>query len=246
MKMPPRRHALACALFFFAFLPTSQAFAQEKKANPASSSQAQENTQTTPATTERATQPASEPAQEQAAPAQTVSSAPPAHSEENDRLAFMSEEHAPASEAPSTFGLLSRTFGALLLIVGLIFGASWGLKRFGGTRFGAPHEDSPALSVLSTVALGDRRSLSIVKFGSRTLLVGSTQQSITLLAEESTDEVLAESNSPVRSVADMLKQSNSSGETENFAAELSDAHLRLEAGQHNAHWQLSEGGQKAS
>jgi flagellar biosynthetic protein FliO len=245
MNTLPRRFELACALLIFALSFTSQAFAKDEKPNSSAAPRASENTQTTPAAAEPATQSASESVQAEPTPA-----APPTRSEENgeenDRLAFMAEEHAPASEAPSTFGLLSRTFGALLLIVGLIFGASWGLKRYGGARFGALHEDSPALSVLSTVALGDRRSLSIVKFGSRTLLVGSTQQSITLLAEESSDEVLAESNSPMRSVADMLKQSGSGGETENFAAELNDAHLRLEAGQHNAHWQLSEGGQKAS
>lgn len=167
------------------------------------------------------------PAESSPAVTENTSASPPpsGESEDADRLSFMAEpEHAPVkTEAPSAFGLLLRTVGALCLIVGLVFGAGWGLKRFGGTRFAAPRADVPALAVLSTVTLGDRRSLAVVRFGERTLLVGSTAQAITLLAEEEAEEPRETLTPPARSVADMLKQDA----TGSFSEELTLAHGRL-------------------
>jgi flagellar biosynthetic protein FliO len=127
-------------------------------------------------------------------------------------------------QPPSAVGLLLRTVGALLLIVGLIVAAAWGMKRFGGARFGAPKEDAPELAVLNSIALGERRSLAIVRFGQRTLLLGSTAQSITLLAE---------THDPAprfQSVADILNETSSA----TFADELSTASVQ-------ADWKGSEG-----
>ncbi|MEJ7708496.1 MAG: flagellar biosynthetic protein FliO [Pyrinomonadaceae bacterium] len=149
---------------------------------------------------------------------------------ESDRLPFMQDDRAQvssSSEASSgPFGLLARTLGALLLIVGLIFGAGWGLKRYGGPRFGATQQqlDMPALSVISTASLGERRSLAVVKFGERTLLLGSTQQTITLIAEEQNEDG-AVPPLPVRRVADMLNQSHTD---DSFEHQLSGAEERLE------------------
>jgi flagellar biosynthetic protein FliO len=153
---------------------------------------------------------ATQPAQ----PAQTTTSEIPSASPQvtpespvapaNDHLPFMKADET-AVEAPSTGGLLIRTLGALLLIVGLIIGGAWALKRFAGNRFNTKSDEGPALTVLSTVSLGDRRSLSVVRFGDRTLLLGSTQQSITLLSTESPTEI-----APVltRSVAELLKDNS--------------------------------------
>jgi flagellar biogenesis protein FliO len=61
--------------------------------------------------------------------------------------------------------------------------------------------------VLTTVAIGDRRSLTVVRFGERTLLLGSTAQSVTLLASDDDDlPALPEALAP-RSVADALRAS---------------------------------------
>ena len=140
----------------------------------------------------------------------------------DERLPFMDEEQRSANaEAPSTMGLLARTFGALLLIIGLIVAAAYGMRRFGGARFGAPRQDAPELSVLTSVALGDRRSLAVVRFGERTLLVGSTAQAITLLATGLPENEMA--TPPVRSVADILKEDEASS----FAEELSLSSQRL-------------------
>jgi len=61
----------------------------------------------------------------------------PATNENSDRLPFMADTDRESHEAaPSTTGLMLRTLGALLLIIGLIVAAAWGMKRFGGPRFG--------------------------------------------------------------------------------------------------------------
>jgi flagellar biosynthetic protein FliO len=137
---------------------------------------------------------------------------------QDERLTFMTDSaHEQREAAPSTGGLMLRTLGALLLIVGLIVAAAWGMKRFGGARFGKATEDAPNLAVLNSVGLGDKRSIAVVRFGQRTMLIGSTAQSITLLAEEK-DFAFASS---LPSVAEML------GETEaiTFADQLATAEI---------------------
>ena len=130
----------------------------------------------------------------------------------NERLSFMNESQTENREqAPSAIGLLLRTIGALLLIVGLIVAAAWGMKRFGGARFGAPKADAPELAVLNSIGLGERRSLAIVRFGERTLLIGSTPQTVTLIAENTAVTPRAQS------VAEILNEST----TNSFADELS-------------------------
>lgn len=148
----------------------------------------------------------------------------------NDRLAFMAEsERENQNAAPSATGLLFRTLGALLLIIGLIVAAAWGMKRFGGARFGAAREDAPELAILNSVSLGERRSMAIVRFGNRTLLVGSTAQTVTLLAETRNEEVVPR----IQSVAEILSQETST----DFSAELNSATDQLA----EADWQKGEG-----
>jgi flagellar biosynthetic protein FliO len=153
---------------------------------------------------------------EETAPAPASQSSPVDQSD--DRLPFMTESAREEQQAaPSTGGLMLRTLGALLLIVGLIVAAAWGMKRFGGARFGKAVEDAPNLVVLNSVGLGDKRSIAVVRFGSRTMLIGSTAQSITLLAEEQDQFFRAD----LPSVAEML------GETEaiTFADRMAEAEI---------------------
>lgn len=145
----------------------------------------------------------------------------------DERLPFMAADRErtgelSGAEQPSVAGLLLRTLGALLLIVGMIVFATWWLRRYGGARFGRAVKDAPVLEVLSTVPLGERRSLSVVRFGSSTLLIGSTAQGLTLLATEAqaNDEPKEESRVPARvSVADLLEREAAP----DFAHELAQA-----------------------
>jgi flagellar protein FliO/FliZ len=142
-----------------------------------------------------------------------------------DRLPFMAESTREEQQAaPSTGGLMLRTLGALLLIVGLIVAAAWGMKKFGGGRFGKAVEDAPNLQVLNSVGLGDKRSIAVIRFGQRTMLIGSTAQSITLLAEEHNQPFA----SGLPSVAEML------GETEAIA--FADQLVAAEIGGAQEEW----------
>jgi flagellar biosynthetic protein FliO len=118
----------------------------------------------------------------------------------------LNERQQLATEAPSAGGMLLRTFGALLLIVGLIAAAGWALRHFGVINFGKQHSDAAGLKVLDTVQLGDRRTLTLVKFGERTLLIGSTPQGLSLLAEQAEELELPQGDymPTVRTVTDLL------------------------------------------
>ena len=142
------------------------------------------------------------------------SSQPPEITRADDRLPFMqSEQTAIASAEPSTAGLLIKSFGAMLFIVGIIFFAAWGLKKSGFGKFKTNESaDAPTFSVVSTLSVGTNCSLSVIQFGQRTLLVGSTPQSFTLLADEANEADFSALNS--RSVAEMLAEEKS------FADEL--------------------------
>jgi flagellar biosynthetic protein FliO len=141
----------------------------------------------------------------------------------DERLPFMEQTHNEnEAEAPSAAGLLARTFGALLLIVGLLAALAWGLRRFGGAQLGREAEDAPELAVLATISLGDRRSLSAVRFGDRLLLLGSTAQAITLLAAQGRRP--RHLPPPRRSVAELL----AADEPRAFEQALNRASERLE------------------
>lgn len=127
-----------------------------------------------------------------------------------DGRLFLDERMEMAPDQPGTFNLLARTAGALIIVLGLIIGGAVLLRRFGLAKASPTMGDAPELVVLSSVTLGRERSLSVVRFGSRTLLIGSTPHAVTLLTEEENEEP-----APVGSVADLLN--------EDFAAELERA-----------------------
>lgn len=181
-------------------------------------------------------------AKESAAASATDSAAtpppPPQRSQRDaaadERLAFFADERGTTeAEAPGIAGLLIRTLGALLLIVGLIVAAAWGLQRFNRARYDGLHQDKPQLAVLTTLSLGERRLLSAVRFGDKTLLIGSTPQAITLLAAEDQAErdlLTAEHDAlpATRSVADMLQQNNSVNRFDDELSGATDRYLERE------------------
>ena len=97
----------------------------------------------------------------------------------------------------------------MLLIGGLIFFGAWGAKKLGfgnSNSNGLPGDLD--LAILSSVSLGNGRTISTVRFGERVLVVGSTPQSFTLLAEDVSGEKVSQRTS--RSVAEMLAEENDS------------------------------------
>jgi flagellar biogenesis protein FliO len=140
---------------------------------------------------------------------------------ENDRLPFMQTEEIAQTAEPSSGGMLIKTLGSMLLIVGILFFGAWGIKKFGlfGVRNGDA-ENSPELKISSTVSVANGQMLSVVRFGDRVLLVGSTPQSFTLLADEYGGAV-PESNIAQKSVSELLAEENL-----NFGKELQIAQNR--------------------
>ena len=141
---------------------------------------------------------------------------------ENEPIPFMRSEQAAATEEPSSAGLLLKTVGSMVFIVGLIFIGAWGAKKLGYGHKAAIPGDSTQLSVLTSVSLGNGRTVSTIRFGERVLLVGSTPQSFTLLAEEDGDAGPA----PVipRSVGELLAE-----DPPVFQSTLKQAQSRLES-----------------
>ncbi len=131
----------------------------------------------------------------------------------------MQTEQNSESQEPGSGGLLLKTLGAMLLIVGLIFFGAWGAKKlgFGGIRSSVNDGD---LAILSSVSLGNGRTILTVRFGERVLVVGSTPQSFTLLAEDAGNDKDLLQNS--RSVAEMLAE-----ETGSFDDTFEQAQNRL-------------------
>lgn len=138
-----------------------------------------------------------------------------------ENLPFMKDENSAANNQSSSGGMLVRTLGAMILIVGLIFFGAWGLKKLGfGNAKAKADENAPDLTVISSISLGSGRTISTVRFGEKVLLVGSTAQSFTLLADESETET-PEKIKP-RSVAEMLAEEN-----ESFADRFERAEMNL-------------------
>ncbi len=141
---------------------------------------------------------------------------------EDDRLPFMQNEQRAETAEPSSGSLLLKTLGAMFLIIGLLFFGAWGVKKYG--LFGARTtvtEDAPNLRIMSSVSVASGQTISVIRFGERVLLVGSTAQSFTLLADEYGEES-AEIEAQPKSVSDLLAEENAS-----FGKELSSAQNRL-------------------
>lgn len=89
-------------------------------------------------------------------------------------------ESAPAFESIMPASELASVFFSLLLIVGLIFALAWLVRRFGGAgALGA----SSSMRVVSSLNLGAKEKVVVVKVGDQQLLLGVTPHQITKLAE---------------------------------------------------------------
>ena len=70
------------------------------------------------------------------------------------------------------------SFAALLLVIGLLGGLSFVLRRWGRAPSAGVH-----LSVIETLPLGQGRGMSLVRVGEKIFLVGVTNQGISLVSE---------------------------------------------------------------
>jgi flagellar protein FliO/FliZ len=119
-----------------------------------------------------------------------------------DRLAFAAAAHdaasaaqnaAPAAEEGAKLGQTAfsmagyiQAIGILFLILALLWGVVWLMRRYGRFNFlprpGALPRD--ALVMEAQMPLGPRKGLMVVRFLNKRLLLGVTDRQITLLTEE--------------------------------------------------------------
>ena len=78
-----------------------------------------------------------------------------------------------------------QAIGVLFFIIALLWLALWYLKRKGGLRLLGVNND---LRVENRVPLGSKKSLLVVRFLNKRLLLGVTDQRITLLTELAIDD----------------------------------------------------------
>lgn len=73
-----------------------------------------------------------------------------------------------------------RAFGSLVLVLGLVVASLWALKKYGRGRL--PGSGSGRLKVDETLALGDRRYVSILEAEGERFLIALSPQGVSLLA----------------------------------------------------------------
>jgi flagellar biogenesis protein FliO len=144
---------------------------------------------------------------------------PPSPAEKELQAPLTLEDGKPtpgqAPEAPAS-GL--RTFGSLVLVLGLAGVSLWALKKYGRGR--VPGSGGGKLRVEETLALGDRRFVSILDAEGERFLIALTPQGIQLLSKldpgdrgepESFDQALSRQVDlgrpvPVKEMEALLKQ----------------------------------------
>ena len=87
------------------------------------------------------------------------------------------------SDSVSLGELAVRLVGSLALVVGLLLL----IARFANRRFKAP--SGAAIQVVQRQALGRGQGVAVISVGTRVLVLGTTEQQITLLAEVEPDEI---------------------------------------------------------
>lgn len=108
-----------------------------------------------------------------------------------------------APEPVSDLGLAARLLLNLGLVIGLIYGSLSLLRRWQGGVLGA--RPMRRLAVLETTRLSPRQAVHLLKVGERMLLLGATDQAVTLLAElETQAEVEANPARPLTPAHDSL------------------------------------------
>jgi flagellar protein FliO/FliZ len=136
-----------------------------------------------------------------------TNAAPAAVTHSADANSAMPDLSAPAPAANSSKAIvapkkisgasqLANLMGGLALIITLIFGLSWFVKRFAQGGF----MQNPSMKVVSSMPLGTRERLMLVDVGGKQLLLGVTATQInTLHVFDEPVVVQTEKNQPVTS-----------------------------------------------
>lgn len=83
----------------------------------------------------------------------------------------------PGSSAPAT-GSLLQTILALVLVLGLLLGLAWFMKRFGPRAMGA----SANVKLVGALNIGGRERIMVVEVGNQWIVVGASPGRVNALA----------------------------------------------------------------
>ncbi|MFC0253130.1 flagellar biosynthetic protein FliO [Massilia consociata] len=112
----------------------------------------------------------------------------------------------PGSATPST-GSLLQTILALVLVLGLLLGLAWFMKRFGPRAMGA----SANVKLVGALSIGGRERIMVVEVGDQWIVVGASPGRVNALATMPRQEgahghaTLAGHAAPNASFGDWLK-----------------------------------------
>ena len=117
----------------------------------------------------------------------------------------MPDPSGPAASAPAwDFGLAAlKMAGGLFLVLGLLFLLLFLLKRY-GHKAGLTSQLSSDLKLVGQMTLGPRKSVVVVRYLNKDMVLGVTDSSISLLTETRHDH-------PQTNFSSHLEQSRSKG-----------------------------------
>ncbi len=84
--------------------------------------------------------------------------------------------------APSVMPSLIRIISALVIVIGAIYGGLYLLKKMMGRKYSGVKQNSH-LEVLETIHIAPKKTISLVRVGEKSVLVGATEASLSLLTE---------------------------------------------------------------
>jgi flagellar biosynthetic protein FliO len=96
---------------------------------------------------------------------------------------------APASD-PSLTAAVVKMVSALAVVIAVVYAALYALRKLMGRKNGA-RGGRGSLELLETTYVGQRQSISLVRVGERSVLVGVTERQISTLTELDADETAA-------------------------------------------------------
>ncbi len=132
--------------------------------------------------------------------------------------AITANETAPVTAdegEPSLMAALVKMISALAVVIAVVYGALYALRKLMGRKYGANGRNG-SLEVLETTFVGQHKSISLVRVGERSVLVGVTDQQISTLTELDADETVA-----------LTREVEQPAQNDNFSRVLSTATGKL-------------------
>lgn len=100
---------------------------------------------------------------------------------------FLAYKEPQAPESPSTTAMFIKMIASLCLVLSFVFALAWVAKHYLG-RFNAIPGYSNAVRVLTTGSIGGKKLISVVDIAGEILILGVTDERITLLSNISDKE----------------------------------------------------------